>query len=250
MNEKQHELPREFVKKVKDAIVNKESLEGELKHITTDGKESWFQDSIMPILDDDGVEIGEVIVRYDITQKKIYEKLSITDALTKLYNRRHFNDVLSREIHRAKRDGVRLSFIVLDVDYFKKYNDANGHKAGDEALIAVASALENLLHRGSDFAFRLGGEEFGIIFSRLDESKSLEFAEKIRKTVEDLKIVHSGSHVSKFLTISLGLLVVDFSEVSIDENGFYTMADDALYLAKERGRNRVAIHENDDLELF
>ena len=250
MNKKQHELPREFVKKVKDAIGNRDSLEGELKHTTTDGRESWYQNSVMPILDDDGVEIGEVVVRYDITQKKVFEKLSITDALTKLYNRRHFNDVLTREIHRAEREKVRLSFIILDIDYFKKYNDANGHKAGDDALVAVATTLKSLLHRGSDFAFRLGGEEFGIIFSRLDETKSLEFAEKIRKSIEDLKIIHSGSLVSKFLTISLGLLVVDFSEVSIDENGFYTMADDALYLAKERGRNRVTVHENEDLELF
>lgn len=247
---KEHELPHEFVKKVKDTIRNRDSLEGELKHTTIDGKEYWFQNSIMPILDDDGAEIGEVIVRYDITQKKVFEKLSITDPLTKLYNRRHFNDILTREINRATREKVRLSFIILDIDYFKKYNDANGHKAGDEALIAVTNTLKSLLNRGSDFAFRLGGEEFGIIFSRSDESKSLAFAEKIRKSIEDLKIIHSGSQVSKFLTVSLGLLVVDFAEVSIDENGFYTMADDALYSAKDGGRNRVFVRENEDLELF
>ena len=250
MSKKQHKLPHEFVQKVKDVIVNKESIEGELKHTTTDGKEYWFQNSVMPILDDNGSEIGEVIVKYDITQKKIFEQLSITDALTMLYNRRHFNNLLSREINRAKREKVSLSFIILDIDYFKKYNDANGHKAGDEALISVANALKNLLHRGSDYAFRLGGEEFGIIFSRQNKEKSLEFAENIRKSIEDLKIIHSGSLVSKYLTISLGLLVVDFSEVFIDENGFYTMADDALYLSKERGRNRVSIHESNDLELF
>jgi len=250
MIQKQHELPREFVQKVKEAIKNRESLEGEVKQTTTEGREYWFQNSIMPILDDDGTEIGEVIVKYDITQKKVFEKLSITDPLTLLYNRRYFNEVLSREINRAKREKSSLSFIILDIDYFKKYNDANGHKAGDEALISVAKTLKSLLNRGGDFAFRLGGEEFGIIFSRQDEKKSLEFAEKIRKAIEDLNILHSGSNISKYITISLGLLYVDFSQVCIDENGFYTMADDALYIAKEKGRNRVSVHENNDLELF
>ncbi|WP_294961889.1 GGDEF domain-containing protein [Sulfurimonas sp.] len=170
--------------------------------------------------------------------------------MTKLYNRRHFNDILTREIGRASREKNRLSFIILDVDFFKKYNDANGHKAGDEALIAVANALKGLLNRGSDFAFRLGGEEFGIIFSRSDESKSLELAEKIRKAIENLEIINSASTVSKFLTISLGLLVVDFCENFIDENVFYTIADDALYSAKEKGRNRIHVHQNEELELF
>ncbi|MFT5835228.1 MAG: diguanylate cyclase (GGDEF)-like protein [Sulfurimonas sp.] len=247
---KQHKFPLEFVKKVRDTISNRDSLEGELKQTTIDGKESWFQNTIMPILNDYGVEIGEGIVRYDITQKKVFEQLSITDPMTKLYNRRHFNDILTREIGRASREKNSLSFIILDVDFFKKYNDANGHKAGDEALIAVANTLKGLLNRGSDFAFRLGGEEFGIIFSRSDESKSLELAEKIRKAIENLEIIHSASTVSKFLTISLGLLVVDFCENFIDENGFYTIADDALYSAKEKGRNRIHVHQNEELELF
>lgn len=250
MKQNQHKLPNEFVKKVKDALINKESLEGELQERTVDGKERWYQNSVMPILDDDGKEIGEVIVRYDITQKKVFEKLAVTDPLTLLHNRRHFNEILTREINRAKRENSTLSFIILDIDYFKKYNDSNGHKAGDTALISVANALKSALQRGGDFAFRLGGEEFGIIFSREGREKSLEFAESIRKKIEDLKIPHSASEVSKYITISLGLLHVDFSGVNVNEDGFYSMADDALYIAKKEGRNKVVIHENDDLELF
>ena len=250
MKEKYFKLPSEFVKKVKDTLVNKETLEGELKETTIDGKEYWYQNSVMPILDENDKIIGEVIVRYDITEKKVFEKLSVTDPLTLLYNRRYFNEILTREINRAKRENSSLSFIVLDIDYFKKYNDSNGHKAGDNALVSIANTLKDSLGRGGDFAFRLGGEEFGVIFSRQSKESSLEFAQFLRKQVEDLKIIHSASEVSKYVTISLGLLHVDFSEVDINEDGFYTMADDALYLAKKRGRNRVAIHESEDLELF
>ena len=250
MNKINHKLPKEFVKKLKATIRDKKSLEGELLYTTGDGTEEWYQNSVMPILDDDGTHIGEVVVRYDITDKKLYEKLAVTDPLTQLYNRRHFNDVLSREINNAKRKKSVLSFIILDVDYFKKYNDSYGHKAGDEALIAVSKTLKESLHRGSDYAFRLGGEEFGIIFLGENASKSFAFAEKIRSNIEALNIKHSNSEVANHLTVSIGLLFVDFSTENINSDGFYTMADSALYVAKNNGRNRVHLHENDTFEMF
>jgi diguanylate cyclase (GGDEF)-like protein len=250
MNNKEHNLPLEFVKKVKDAITKKEFLIGEVRRTSKDGHESWYQNSIMPILDDDGTHLGEVIVRYDITEKKSFEKLAITDGLTALYNRRYFNEILSREINRANRDKSILSFCIIDVDYFKKYNDAYGHPEGDGVLIAVANAIKSSLHRGSDFVFRLGGEEFGVIFSGLSKEEAFAFAEEIRANVEALNIPHTNSLVTDHITISLGLLVVNFENENVDENGFYTMADDALYQAKESGRNKVVIYENDDLEFF
>ena len=143
-----------------------------------------------------------------------------------------------------------MSFIILDVDYFKKYNDSYGHKAGDEALIAVSNTLKKSLHRGSDYAFRLGGEEFGVIFSGEDSAESFAFAEKIRLNIEALNIKHSNSEVANHLTVSIGLLVVDFATETINSDGFYTMADNALYVAKNNGRNRVLLHENDTFEMF
>lgn len=250
MHEKEHKLPLEFVKKVKDIISEKKSLVGEVHRTSVDGKESWYQDSIMPILDDDGTQLGEVVVRYDITQKKMYEKLAVTDGLTALYNRRYFNEILAREINRATRDKSILSFCMMDIDYFKKYNDAYGHQGGDDVLISVAHTIRDSFHRGGDFAFRLGGEEFGVLFSGVNQEKALEFAQQIRANVEALSIPHSYSLANKYLTISLGLLVVDFSLESVDSNGFYSMADQALYEAKESGRNRVVLYKNDELEFF
>jgi diguanylate cyclase (GGDEF)-like protein len=250
MSHTSNRLPKEFVQKVKNIIAAKKSLTGEINFVHEDGRESWFQNSVMPILDEDGAQIGEVIVRYDITDKKSFEKLSITDPLTELYNRRYFNEILNREINRAAREHSILSFIIMDIDYFKKYNDSYGHSAGDDALIAVSGAIKKTLHRGSDFAFRLGGEEFGILFSGLSQEESLEFADQIRRNVEELKISHANSAVSPYITVSLGLLVIDFAQESVDANGFYTMADSALYKAKENGRNQVVMHENEDLDFF
>ncbi|WP_457749032.1 sensor domain-containing diguanylate cyclase [Sulfurimonas sp.] len=247
---KKNNMPLEFVKEVKATLQEKKNLEGELKYTQKDGRETWFQESIMPILDDDGKKIGEVIVRYDITEKKKFEKMSITDPLTELYNRRYFNKVLTREIKRSQRDQTHLALLMIDVDYFKKYNDSYGHKAGDNVLIAIANSLKNSSKRASDFVFRLGGEEFAILFNIENETKAFAFAELVRKNIQALQIPHSNSKISKYITISIGLLVVDFKNEMVDENGFYTMADDALYQAKAAGRNQVIMHENEELDFF
>ena len=244
MNNFEHDIPREFVKKVEDLVNLKKTFKSEIKKVSENSQDYWYQDSIMPIYDDDGKKLGEVIVHLDITDKKYFEELSITDGLTKLYNRRHFDEILSREINRSCRNKNFLSFIILDIDFFKTYNDCYGHKAGDEVLKSISKSIKNTLHRGSDYAFRLGGEEFGIIFSGLNMEESLNFSEQIRSNIEGLKINHSNTITSKYVTVSMGLLVVDFSTENVDEQGFYTMADAALYHAKKSGRNRVVLHEN------
>jgi len=247
---KERPLPENFIQKAKETIASNDTWTGEVKQHNKDGQEFWTQTTITPIFDEDNNRIGQVTIQYDITEKKQLERLSITDGLTDLYNRRHFNTTLSREVKRLKREKKILSFIILDIDYFKRYNDTYGHQAGDEALKAVASAIRDLSRRGGDFVFRLGGEEFGILFSGLDKDKSLEFAESIRKGIEDLQIPHSRSTVAKVVTVSIGLFVIDFSQESIDENGLYSMADSALYEAKEAGRNQVVLYGSKDLEFF
>jgi len=234
-----------------DTIKDELDITGkEYKKIDADGNERWFRSIVMPMCDAEGNEVDTVIVHCDITKMKHFEELSITDALTNLYNRRHFKDIFKREMRRAIREKGKLSFLILDIDYFKKYNDSYGHDAGDKALLAVAKAIEASISRGSDFAFRLGGEEFGVLFYNTDINGSLLLAERIRKNVQDLKIEHSNSLASKYVSVSIGLLVVDFLDENVDEHGFYTMADDALYQAKESGRNKVVMYENDELEFF
>ncbi|MDY0122506.1 MAG: diguanylate cyclase [Sulfurimonas sp.] len=176
-------------------------------------------------------------------QLKLIEKLSITDELTSLYNRRHFNDVLTREFSRAKREKQPIAFLMFDVDFFKDYNDTYGHQKGDMALKEIGRLLNHFSKRGSDFAFRLGGEEFGLIYSEKSFEEALAFAQKLREEIEDLGILHSSSSISDVLTISIGL--VYFASVEeINENSIYKQVDENLYKAKESGRNRVIASYN------
>ena len=169
---------------------------------------------------------------------KLIEKLSITDELTGLYNRRHFNDVFTREFSRAKREKNPITFLMFDVDFFKAYNDTYGHQKGDMALKEIGRLLKHFSKRGSDFSFRLGGEEFGMIFSEKSFQEAVEFAEKLRAEIEDLGILHSSSGISDLLTISIGLVYFESVE-EINENNIYKQVDENLYKAKESGRNRV-----------
>jgi len=183
---------------------------------------------------------------------KKLEVLSMKDALTGLYNRRHFDDVFHREIQRAERDKKILSFAIIDVDNLKKYNDCNGHEAGNNLLKKISEVLNESTHRGSDFIFRLGGEEFGIIFTDLNEEAAFSYTDNIRIKIQDMNISHSLNNNLKIATASFGLVVVDFSKTCIHQTGLYSMADHALHDAKQNGRNRVVLYagESEELEFF
>lgn len=226
------------------------SLNNEIKIELKNGETAWVKEKVIPQLDENDNIISEVIVRYEITKEKGLEKLATTDTLTRLYNRRHFDKILSRKINNAKRENKTLAFMMIDIDNFKKYNDAYGHPMGDKVLYSVASSIKSNLKRGSDFAFRLGGEEFGVLFYIKSTQHALIFANKIRLGIDELNLAHSGSGTSDHITISAGLLVVDFKEEFIDQQGFYTMADDALYQAKSDGKDRVVLYQNDEVDFF
>jgi diguanylate cyclase (GGDEF)-like protein len=220
-----------------------------------DGSIQWIQNITTPLSNKNGDFIGEISVYSDITEKKIFEKLSIVDSLTSLYNRRYFNEQLKRMIQEFKREKKLLCFAILDVDNFKKYNDSYGHQAGDDVLKAVGKTLLESLHRGNDYAFRLGGEEFGLLFEALDKKNAYSFVDGIRKTIEELNIEHALNLDYKVITASFGLVTVDFIYEDIDDNGLYSMADHSLYAAKDNGRNCVVLHgsdndDEDDLEFF
>ncbi len=218
------------------------SWRGEIKNKRKNGLCFWADVVITPILDNNGKIIRYTAIRHDISDQKKVEILSITDQLTNLYNRRHFNDALPIEIRRAIRQGSQLSFLMFDIDFFKQYNDTYGHQAGDNVLSRLGELLQQKLARAEDLIFRLGGEEFGLIFTSKSAQSSIDLAENIRQAVIKLKIEHKKSKIFEYLTISAGLVCVDFSKDEnreLDEVKLYKLADEELYRSKFEGRNRV-----------
>lgn len=177
-----------------------------------------------------------ILGELSLANKKL-ENLSITDELTKVRNRRSFNETIKREINRARRDEKQIAFMMIDIDFFKLYNDTYGHLEGDKALKKVAKALEDTFQRSSDFVFRLGGEEFGVLLCDTKKDDAQTLACRVCTTVEELKIEHKASIVNESVTISVGMSYRKV-ENEIDENFFMKSADDALYEAKETGKNR------------
>lgn len=160
------------------------------------------------------------------------------DELTKLYNRRKFNTFIQDEFSRTNRAGTYFSVILIDVDYFKQYNDKYGHQKGDECLITIASAMRRCLSRSIDFIARYGGEEFIVVLPSTDVKGALKVAGYLRQAILNLKIPHALSDVSTYVTISQGLTVYNAdNDSNIDDIIFN--ADKYLYLAKSNGRNRV-----------
>jgi diguanylate cyclase (GGDEF)-like protein len=166
------------------------------------------------------------------------EQASYTDTLTGIFNRRYFNLVYEREFKRALRAGKLIIFIMVDIDFFKQYNDTYGHLQGDVALQNVAHVLKSSLLRPGDFVFRLGGEEFGVILTETDCSNGRKMAERLRFNVESLNMEHKGNKKSGVVTISLGAICIT-PTASMNNETLLRSADINLYAAKERGRNQV-----------
>jgi diguanylate cyclase (GGDEF)-like protein len=169
-------------------------------------------------------------------------QMSITDPMTTLYNRRYFDLVIEREVSRAKRDKKSINFAMLDIDHFKLYNDTYGHQMGDDVLIKVAHILKDELKRASDFVFRLGGEEFGVIMSDLSQDEAYKQLQKLCLKINDAKIEHSNNSASPYVSISIGLKNID-EDSELDIKTFIEEADQALYKAKESGRNKVVLKQ-------
>jgi diguanylate cyclase (GGDEF)-like protein len=166
-------------------------------------------------------------------QLKLYEKLSLTDALTSLYNRRFLKEIFPRQLYVAKQNAKLFTFFILDLDHFKHYNDTYGHHNGDKILEEIAQILKENLDHSDDYAFRLGGDEFaGILIG----DKIEDIYNKINTIMnEEIKQLEQDSN--PILTCSIGACIVD--DFTYDFEEIYTLTDEALYQAKNAGRNQV-----------
>jgi len=202
----------------------------------------WFDIQITPEFDSNYQKKGYTIILSDITDKKQIEEVSITDILTRLYNRNYFELILPKEINRAAREGKALSLIIMDIDFFKQYNDTYGHLQGDVALKAVANLILQKTQRSYDYAFRIGGEEFAILFICDGYERSSHFAEELRQGIDKLAIPHKTSNIADHLTASIGMACFKTpSNHTRDE--MFKLVDDLLYQAKESGRNQLCSTE-------
>lgn len=201
-----------------------------------DGSEIWVEIYTYPIFNEKG-EVPYVIeyVR-NITERKRMEKelerLATTDRLTQVYNRTRFEEVIDREIQEARRYNHPLSMIMLDIDHFKEVNDRHGHNTGDYVLKAIASIIRDKL-REIDYIVRWGGEEFIIINPNTNARGAGLLAERLRKAIEGYRFEEVGR-----ITVSFGVTQFRMDDTS---DSFIKRADDAMYLAKQKGRNRTEV---------
>ena len=177
-----------------------------------------------------------------ITVMEELRRLAAFDYLTQIPNRRTFDETLSLEWKRAQRDSSLLTVAMLDLDYFKNYNDHYGHMSGDKCLQAIATALRDSLNRPGDFCARYGGEEFAVILPNTDLTGATKVLERMRQAVIDLHLQHGFSTVASVMTISAGFTCTVPSLGATSEPALQT-ADKALYQAKLQGRNKVVFQQ-------
>jgi diguanylate cyclase (GGDEF)-like protein/PAS domain S-box-containing protein len=210
-----------------------------------DGSFAWIEENRRKLPASDGF----ILSMRDVSRRKDaefrleeanqrLEVLARQDALTGLANRRHFDEMLAAEFRRAAREQTSLSLIMLDADHFKRFNDIYGHPVGDSCLRSIALALKQGLSRPADFVARYGGEEFAVLVPNTTQAGAFELAERLRETVQGLRIPHEASP-RKIVTISLGVASVTPSEDEYRAEDLVTAADAALYAAKKAGRDQT-----------
>jgi diguanylate cyclase (GGDEF)-like protein len=223
-------MPNLLYKELWHTISHEKPWIGEIENKTLSGEVKWVEVRITPIVSENGILEGFNAVYHDIINKKLLEKLYITDPLTQIYYRGYFDDLMSAVSKQQRKADTDFIIIIADIDHFKVINDTYGHQVGDEALKDVANALKSTL-RDNDVIARWGGEEFVIMLKNITIEEAQIIAEKLRVKIEQTKVQGSIS-----LTTSFGLTKYYVGE---DTNHTFKRADDALYEAKKTGRNIV-----------
>jgi diguanylate cyclase (GGDEF)-like protein len=184
-----------------------------------------------------GRELLEVTRLLEESNERL-RHLSTLDALTGIANRRRIMEFLDREWRRSTRDGSWLSLVMIDVDYFKNFNDARGHQVGDDCLWMVANCLKRCLNRAADMVGRYGGEEFVAVLPETPSDGAIKVGEAMRASIEALEIAHPDSNIAATVTASLGIASC-VPHRGLAASKLVSMADQALYRAKRQGRNRI-----------
>ena len=179
----------------------------------------------------------------EVKETKIYQQLAITDGLTEVYNRHYFNQTLPKELERAKRYKVPLSFLMVDIDYFKKFNDTQGHLAGDWALKRVSQVMIGSV-RAPDMVFRYGGEEFAVVLPETHKLDATVVAERMRANVSLTRFMDSKFMPTQQLTISIGVCAFPVDAQNLEE--VIKNADTHLYSAKHLGRDRICFSSGEE----
>lgn len=229
---KHEDTPKEVYTDLWRTIEEGKKWFGLIKNKKKDETPYWLEQNIIPLKNEQGEIISYMSVGVDITAQKELERISITDKLTDIFNRRKLDEELASEYARAVRYEQNLSVLLMDIDYFKKVNDTYGHQTGDYVLQTLAKILKRNI-RNSDILGRYGGEEFMIICPQTNEKEALLLAEKLRSIVEEFLF----DEVKK-ITISIGISQLT-PQIKAEE--MIKMADTALYEAKAQGRNRCVI---------
>ena len=188
-----------------------------------------------------------LVIRATSRQLKQMSRLTIVDELTEIYNRRYFDIVLDEEWKRSMREYTSISLLMLDIDYFKAFNDSYGHQKGDECLRQVSQVITSQIKRASDFCARYGGEEFVIVLPNTTAEHARLMAERIRRAVEDARIRAGTDSVSLWVTVSIGVATTT-AEFEQPSSILVKAADNCLYQSKRNGRNRVSEAILDDIK--
>jgi diguanylate cyclase (GGDEF)-like protein len=173
--------------------------------------------------------------------KNHIEASAIKDPLTGLYNRRYYQEVIAKELNRIRRNNQYVHYLLINLDLFKPYNDFYGHQQGDALLKQLSKLFHDQIHRADDLIFRIGPDEFVLLFSTQTKEDGHAIAEGIVDAVFDLNIEHHKSDLFGVVTISAGLMTLDNSLKNITEERLYNAADKALLMAKEKGRNYLEV---------
>ena len=190
----------------------------------------------------------EFVLRTSFLETRLLNELAERDGLTGLYNRRMFDDFMGRIWRQSQREDVPLQIILVDIDYFKIFNDLYGHQAGDDCLKKVARCIARSAKRPFDFAARYGGEEFVLVLYGPPHEHAGTLPEQIRLDVMDLGIPHEGSGIDNVVTVSVGVALAS-PAAGRSLTGTIQIADEALYEAKRTGRNRLVCRDAEEYEI-
>lgn len=242
-NMAQRQLSDEQKQTIAKQVLNGLPWKGEVVGVSKNG-ESYHVELILTPQKNLMGKITQVwATRVDITDKKRIENLVIMDDLTKLYNRRYFNQKIVEELNRAKRESKPIAIAMLDIDHFKMINDHYGHQQGDMVLKRVSDCLKASFNRANDFCFRIGGEEFLVISVFKNEEEFLEYLNQVRINVQNLNIENALSP-NKVLTISVGAGFWTGEAIPHSDQAYHEV-DGYLYQAKSQGRNQVVLGHGD-----